>query len=238
MLHKIKRDENIVYLKKLIHGLLLGLLIFVFIKGIIIHVNGFPFFKFCLLAIISIFCHLTLKKLYYTYWTFGLIFFVLISIDVLAAIWIKPWLGIMGLTLLIGFSIVSYFLASPIYYPRVNWWEYDFRYRTDLKGKIISGGDRVIECRIADLRRSAACVHSFVHFQTGTELNLEIELELKTATCSVKIISTRQGIPGRPSIYGVQFPRNAMPAYYEIRHFWKQMAQVKNDHKFKKVING
>ncbi|MBI2521559.1 MAG: hypothetical protein HYV97_14175 [Bdellovibrio sp.] len=238
MLQKIKRDENIVYLKRFINGLLLGLLIFMLIKGIIVHTNGFPFFRFYLLSIIAIFCHLTLKKLYYTYWTFGLIFFALILIDVLTAFWMKPWLGIMGLLLLIAFLIVNYFLASPIYYPRVNWWEYDFRYRTDLKGKIILEDGTLIECRIADIRRKAACVHSFANFQTGSEFNLEIDLADKAVKSTVKIISNRQGIPGRPSIYGVQFPQNAFPIYQEIRRFWKQTAQLKNEHKFKKVLNG
>jgi len=237
-LQKIGRDENIVYLKRFIKAFLIGLLMFVFLKAMIVHTNGFPFLKFSLLVVVAAFCHLTLKKLYYTYWTFGLIFFVLVFVDVLAAMWIKPWLGVMGLTLLLCFSIVNYFLASPIYYPRVNWWEYDFRYRTDLKGKIILEGDKEVECRVADIRRNAACVHSFISFPTGTILNLEIELPLKPIKFAVKIISTRQGIPGRPSIYGVQFPKNALPAYKEIRRYWIELAQVKSDHKFKKVIDG
>ncbi len=232
---KIKRDENIVYLRRLINVFLVSMLIFFLVKGILINVGGFPLFKMFLLMFLALFCHLTLKKLYYTYWTFGLIFIALILIDIVAALWILPWLGTVGLILLLGFLAINYFLASPIYYPQVNWWEYDFRYRTDLRGNILSDDSKIIECRIADLRRNAGCVHSFANFQTGTELKLEVEIGTVTKTSRAKIISMRKGIPGRPSIYGVLFPKEVQAVYQEMQRFWRQAALTKSGDKFKKV---
>jgi ribosomal protein S1 len=66
-----------------------------------------------------------------------------------------------------------YFLSSPIYYPRVSWWEYDFRYRDDLKIEVKSFED-VIDARLTDLRRQAGCVAIFEELKIGQEIKVQV----------------------------------------------------------------
>lgn len=101
-------------------------------------------------------------------------------------------------------AINCYIMSSPLFFPRVQWWEYDFRYRGDLKS-ILKIAEKSYKSRITDLRRGAACVESFENIALNEEVTVEysnhnIYFEL------VGVIKTsKEIIQGRPIRYGVEF---------------------------------
>jgi hypothetical protein len=115
-----------------------------------------------------------------------------------------------------------YILLSPIYYPRVNWWEYDFRYRDDIKIRIqVKGAKNFSEGRMTDLRRLAACVVSFEDFPLGEMFEIEIVGRNVSSKVHSQIISKRNYSLGRGNIYGVFFHFETTEEKYSFRRFSK-----------------
>jgi hypothetical protein len=136
-----------------------------------------------------------------------------------------------GLSLL---GVEVYILSSPIYYPRVMWWEYDFRYRTDLKVDIFSEATEKSESRITDLRRNAGCIASFEEIKPGTIIKVESPRYFK-GILEVEIISKRIYSLGRPFSYGVKFCLNnpeEVSAYNDLLNFWKNESIERRQRKF------
>ncbi len=80
-----------------------------------------------------------------------------------------PWFFCMSAVLL---GIEMYKLYGPIYYPLVNWWEYDFRFRSDVKVLVSLPDQAMVEGRLTDLRRKAGCVVLFDEMHVGDTLAL------------------------------------------------------------------
>ena len=96
-------------------------------------------------------------------------------------------------------------MSSPIYYPFFNWWEYDFRYRSDLEANFIFN-DNSFEGRITDIRRNAACLTAFEKLPIGAKVVIRIaENENNALTIEGKVVSTRETSLGRGFTYGVSF---------------------------------
>jgi hypothetical protein len=103
-------------------------------------------------------------------------------------------------TLFLGVN--SYVMSSPLYYPRLQWWEYDFRYRGELKGVCTFNGND-LEARVADLRRNCTSIQVFGNLPLGSRVKLEIPHNDKIYNFSGVVKTSREVIPGRPISYGL-----------------------------------
>ncbi|MCO4755536.1 MAG: hypothetical protein KC478_13725, partial [Bacteriovoracaceae bacterium] len=131
-------------------------------------------------------------------------------------------------------SINCYIMSSPIFFPRVQWWEYDFRYRGDLKSLIKLPG-RNIESRVTDLRRNAACVESFAPLDLGTSVELEVEHDGVVYIVPASIRTSKEYVKGRPIRYGIIFDlsdEHNKSQFQKLRKLWNRNKKVKIRNKF------
>ena len=145
------------------------------------------------------------QNLQYSYWSFAVVSLLYLGLSFNAVVW-----GESGAVLLLCYLLAitflcldMYFLFSPIYYPMIRWWEYDFRFRDDLKIKILMDG-KEMEGRLTDLRRGAGCVALFDKYNHGTLLTIELEEFSGIKPIKAEIVSRRQYSLGRPYTYGVR----------------------------------
>ncbi len=175
-----------------------------------------------------------LKRLYYSFWTFVGILALFLVLKIFG----QPFFSmsfVAYLTSLVLLGILSYSLWSPIFYPIVSWWEYDFRYRDDLKIKV-EFEDEKSDGRLTDLRRQAGCVASFKDFKLGEVLTIEPFDELKAMRFKVEIMSKRKYSVGRPFNYGVRFlleKDGDTSLFHNFVKFWKNERKLKLKKKFK-----
>lgn len=132
-------------------------------------------------------------------------------------------------------TINCYIMSSPLFFPRVQWWEYDFRYRGDLKS-FIKLKDEVIESRVTDLRRECACVESFNRIDLGSEFELEMEHEDKNYVIPAIVKTSKEVIKGRPIRYGIEFDledEKNKAQYDDLKEIWASNKKAKIRTKFK-----
>lgn len=188
-------------------------------------------------AILSIFYRsffITKKELFYSFWTFSAALACYIFYKVIFSDYSSFESALLYLTGLILLGVEVYILSSPIYYPRVMWWEYDFRYRTDLKVDMSNQLGEKSESRITDLRRNAGCIASFEEIKPGTMIKIESSRYFEGAL-EVEIISKRIYSLGRPYSYGVKFCLNdhtEVAAYNELLNIWKNESIERRQRKF------
>ena len=183
----------------------------------------------------------TIKHRYYTYWTFSalLSIYLLIKINEQFFILHQGHIGVLYVIALGILIIKMYILSSPIYYPRVSWWEYDFRYRDDLKITVIKKGDLTLDARLTDLRRLAGCVALFDDLKLGEEIIVNAKLEEESVTLRGQVMSKRRELIGRPLIYGIQFKfdsRRNKKRYRMLKKMWKSEKNTKRKSKFADVV--
>lgn len=175
----------------------------------------------------------------YAYWTLSVGAFVYIFLDILKYTFIDYNI----LTLYLGFlsfiflSINSYVMSSPLFFPRVQWWEYDFRFRGDLKSKI-KFNEKNINSRLTDLRRQSACIEGFDFIPLESTLILEVDFEEKNYQLRGILKTLTSTVPGRPFRYGVKFDftdLDTKKSYLELLVIWKKNKQAKLRNKFKEV---
>lgn len=198
---RLKRDFT---RSKILHFSHFGFVILFLIGRYFNNETGFLMTIFSALAaaIFYRFYYQTAKKLFYTFWTFSGLLTIYLLVQFFQA---ESNLSYYSLLLALFFlAIELYVLSSPIYYPIINWWDYDFRFRYDLKiSPIINGIDR--EGRLTDLRRGAGCITLFEDLDVGKRIELDIKIEDQTFKATVEIMSKRQHSLGRPFHYGVNF---------------------------------
>ncbi len=178
---------------------------------------------------------ITKKELFYSFWTFSALLFLFLLNKILFSP--LPTMEIrllyfLGLCLL---GIEVYILSSPIYYPRVSWWEYDFRYRTDLRVSIINENNKT-DARVTDLRRSAACIASFEEFKVGQEIEIKSDSYF-SGSLKLEIVSKRIYSLGRPYSYGVKFVlknEEETSAYSDLLNLWRNETLRRRERKFTK----
>ena len=152
----------------------------------------------------------TLKNLFYTFWIFSLFLIFYLLTGLTEGLWFfndAPGPTFCYLLALLVLGLEIYLLNSPVYYPRVNWWEYDFRYRHDLKVYITFKGKQ-LEGRLTDLRREAGCIVLFDDLEVGESFILIIDDnddDKKRKKLNVQILSKRDETIGRGIRYGVRF---------------------------------
>jgi hypothetical protein len=175
-----------------------------------------------------------LKRLYYSFWPF----LGFLSLFLILKIFYQPFFSMSfvaysaALFLLV---IQAYSLWTPIFYPIVSWWEYDFRYRDDLKINVLIK-DEKSDGRLTDLRRGAGCIASFKDFKLGETLKIEPFDDLESMKFKVEVMSKRKYSVGRPYNYGVRFildDPSDVSVFSNFVKFWKSERKLKQKKKFK-----
>lgn len=178
----------------------------------------------------------TIKHRYYTYWTLSLLLFVYLLYKIHEQFYVldHTHIGILYLMSSLVLVFKMYLLSSPIYYPQVSWWEYDFRYRDDLKITVKSH-DHDFQARLTDLRRQAGCVAMFEELKLGEEILITAKLDEETVLLRGQVMSKRRDLIGRPLIYGVQLKfdsRSNKKRYNLLEKMWKKQKNNKKKMKF------
>ena len=170
------------------------------------------------------------QKLQYSYWTLAGIFllYLVLSFNTLIGQNYSFFVPICYLLSMTFLCLDMYFLFSPIYYPLVRWWEYDFRFRDDLKIKVLVEKED-LEGRLTDLRRGAGCVALFCNYNHGMRLTIKLEDFSGMDSIKAEIVSRRQYSLGRPHTYGVRFLLDSPKAkrnYYNLVKYWKSRKRL------------
>ncbi|MGZ3807061.1 MAG: hypothetical protein ACXVCE_03175, partial [Bacteriovorax sp.] len=114
------------------------------------------------------------------------------------------------------------------------WWEYDFRYRDDLK-ITVKAHETEYDARLTDLRRYAGCVALFEELKLGDEIVINAKVEDVSVSLRGNVMSKRKDLIGRPLIYGVQLKfdsRGNKKRYIELVRLWKREKNNKRKLKF------
>lgn len=178
----------------------------------------------------------TIMNRYYTFWTFSILLVFHLSYKTYEQYFIHPHphIGFLYLTAVLILILKMYILSSPIYYPQVSWWEYDFRYRDDLK-ITVKADDGELPARLTDLRRQAGCVALFRELKLGQEITLSANMDNDSVLLKGQVMSKRRDLIGRPLIYGVQFKfdsRSNKKRYSHLERLWKKQKLSKKKMKF------
>jgi hypothetical protein len=181
----------------------------------------------------------TIKHRYYTYWTFSALLFTYLLFKIYEQFFLlnHEHIGILYLISIFILILKMYLLSSPIYYPQISWWEYDFRYRDDLKISVKSG-ENDFSARLTDLRRQAGCVAMFEEIKLGEEIVVNAALDEDNVLLRGIVMSKRRDVIGRPLIYGVQFKfdsKSNKKRYIALELLWKKQKNSKRKMKFAHV---
>ncbi|MBF0311990.1 MAG: hypothetical protein HQK50_08310 [Oligoflexia bacterium] len=185
----------------------------------------------------------SLMGLYYTYWSLLGLFVVYASTGLWQYLVTAPainWQLVQIFSLILAVTwIQGYILSSPIFYPRVRWWVYDFRYRGDLVVKVRpyqekAGMDHTPELmlngRLTDLRRGAGCVLLFERLQIRDKIFIYAESRYSEVRLLAEVISVREYSFGRGHIHGVKFifeDHEDRKVYREFASYWKEEVRAK-----------
>jgi hypothetical protein len=144
---------------------------------------------------------------------------------------------VIGLLFLLSFSSLAvscYIISSPLYYPRFHWWEYDFRFRADIRCMVeVDGGQ--FRGRLSDLRRGAACLELFNSIPVGHALQINVEILNQNFTLFAEIRSRREPIIGRSFVYGIKFVNSDLEHRQRLKfltHYWNESKKIKIRNKF------
>ena len=180
----------------------------------------------------------TIKNRYYTYWSLSiaLAVYLIIKINEQFFVMDRPHIAWLYVLAEIVLFCNMYLLSSPIYYPIVSWWEYDFRYRDDLKISVKhENNEQELEARLTDLRRHAGCVSAFEEFKIGDSIIIKATVENESAILKGVVMSKRREYFGRAWNYGVQFKfegKIAQKRFEQIGKLWKKEKNIKKKMRF------
>ena len=193
-------------------------------------------FQLILLIAAYNFYYSALSNLFYSYWNISLIFaiYYLVSLTRNFLVVGHPVIGILFLFSLCFLVIACYIISSPLYFPRVHWWEYDFRFRADIRCSVDVDGQQ-FKGRLSDLRRGAACLELFSHTQVGQPIQINLEILNQNFTLFAEVRSKREPIIGRSIIYGIKFVNNDLEHKQRLRlltNYWHESKKIKIRNKF------
>jgi hypothetical protein len=194
------------------------------------------FFQLILLIFTYNFYYKALSQLYYSYWniSFILAIYYIFSMTRNFLVIDSPMIGTLFFFSLILLGIACYIISSPLYYPRVHWWEYDFRFRADIRCMVEVNGQQ-FRGRLSDLRRGAACLELFSHAQIGQPIQINLEILNQNFTLYAEIRSKREPILGRSIIYGIKFVNSDLEQKQRLRllsNYWHESKKIKIRNKF------
>lgn len=192
--------------------------------------------QFTLLVLALNFHMKALRNLYNTFWslTAVLLVYYLLSFTrnllVLDHTLNAACYGVAVICLMVGVWQIS----SPLYYPLVQWWEYDFRFRPDIRGWVVDGEERY-RARLTDLRRGAGCVTMFHMAPVGGILDIETDALHVRFNLKAEVVSRKEHIVGRGYQYGVRFQVEDLEQKQRLKlltNFWNESKRLKIRSKF------
>jgi hypothetical protein len=166
----------------------------------------------------------TYEKFYYSYWIFNVALFIYILFSLYKSLLVfgNSILAYVYTLMLFANGIKTYIISSPIYFPIVNWWEYDFRFRRDIPIQVVNNEEES-EGRIIDIRREAAGIQTFKNFEIGDEIEVKFHKELEGPNMVGTIYSIRKYSLGRPFILGVKFNLTGREGrYQQVVKYWQE----------------
>lgn len=194
------------------------------------------FIQFGILVVTLNFYYQALLNLYYSFWNLSAILLIFELVSGFRNILVlgNPFVGFFYL-MSIGLLLIScYIISSPLYYPLVNWWEYDFRFRADIRVWVESEGERY-RGRLSDLRRGAGCLEVFENIPQGSVVWINLEVLGQNFTLQGQIRSKREPIIGRTFIYGIKFTDTDLEHRQRMRlliNYWNESKKIKIRNKF------
>ena len=196
-------------------------------------------FQFAVLIVCYNFYYNALSNLYYSFWNLSLMAAIYYFVSMIRNFVVieYPLIGILFFISIILLFMSCYIISSPLYYPRVNWWEYDFRFRADIKCYAEVDGKQV-KGRLSDLRRGAACLELFEHMPLGHQVQISTEILNQDFTLYAEVRSKREPIIGRSIVYGVKFVNNDLEQKQRLKlltNYWKESKKIKIRNKFAAV---
>lgn len=183
----------------------------------------------------------TIKNRYYTYWTLSitLAVYLIFKINEQFFVMDRPHIGWIYVAAEVALFCNMYLLSSPIYYPIVSWWEYDFRYRDDLKITVKhEHNEQELQGRLTDLRRHAGCVSTFEEFKIGDNISIKATVDGESAILKGVVMSKRREYFGRAWNYGVQFKfegKIAQKRFEQLGKLWVKEKEQKKQMRFSHV---
>lgn len=209
-----------------------------FLEAAVTHsILNFSFiFQFFLLMVVFNFYYRALINLYYSFWNISvvLLIYYLISLSRNFLVLDNTWISILYFFSILFLLTAVYIFSSPLYYPRFSWWEYDFRYRADIKCSLSIEGKEVFG-RLSDLRRGAACLELFSHLSIGQVIQINSEVMNQNFTLFAEVRSKREPIIGRSFIYGIKFVNHDLEQKQRLKflsHYWRETKKIKTRNKF------
>ncbi|MFA5584501.1 MAG: PilZ domain-containing protein [Bacteriovoracaceae bacterium] len=192
-------------------------------------------FQIIILLITFNFYYIALKNLFYSFWNISFILMLFYIFGMIRNLLFgTPIIGILYFGAIILMVISCYIISSPLYYPRFHWWEYDFRYRTDLKCHVDAEGIHSVG-RISDMRRGAACLELFTSMNIGQRVQISLEILNQSYTLFAEVRSKREPIMGRATVYGVKFINNDLEQKQRLKfliNYWNESKRIKLRNKF------
>lgn len=196
-------------------------------------------FQFVLLLAAFNFYYNALSNLYYSFWNMSLIFAIYYLVSMIRNFAVMDYfmIGFLFTISLASLIMACYIISSPLYYPRVNWWEYDFRFRADIRCWADIDGHQ-FRGRLSDLRRGAACLELFHHMQVGHPVQIHLEVLNQNFTLFAEVRSKREPILGRSIIYGIKFINYDLEQRQRSRlltNYWRETKKIKIRNKFASI---
>jgi len=193
-------------------------------------------FQFILLVAAYNFYYKALLNLYFSYWNMSLIFSIYYLVSMARNIFVigHPMIGFLFMASTIFLIIACYIISSPLYYPRFHWWEYDFRFRADIRCWVEADGNQY-RGRLSDLRRGAACLELFNQLQIGHAIQINVEILNQSFTLFAEIRSKREPIIGRSIVYGLKFVNYDLEQKQRLKfltNYWRESKKIKIRNKF------
>lgn len=194
------------------------------------------YFELVVLFFILRFYRYSHKNKNYAFWGYTVVLFFYILRHILHFTFIDHNIFILyiGFLTALFMAINCYVMSSPLYYPRIQWWEYDFRYRGDLKASILKDGDS-FEARMVDLRRECMSVMAFDKLALGELISLEIPYGNQLFRINGDIKTIREDVLGRPISYGISIKLGTAEErkdYNKLLKLWSMHQKVNLRRKF------
>jgi hypothetical protein len=170
--------------------------------------NFFYLSAFIFKFLLGWYLYRSLQTIQYSFWT---IFFIITPIvfydsSLLLRFW-HPYLSFSIISLFaIVYTIVALEMKKTVYYPRVNWWDYDFRLRKDIPVRVIFDQNTHV-ARIVNVQKDAFTLASFEKMGPGLSISLNLideNKEIEIDKIKFLIASRRTQLFGRPFVYAVQ----------------------------------
>ncbi len=181
----------------------------------------------------------TVREVLYTFWFMAFLLMLYFSVGLTKSFFIYDgWSLVVVHLLAMSFLLLEmYALSSPIFFPRVNWWEYDLRYRHELKVDVMKG-EQHYEARLSDLRRGAGCLVSFEEFPLGDFIEIKLSPAHQSLYLRGEVVSRRIYSIGRGMIYGLRFHFNSREEkrqFIEFSEKWRSEGNFKTRMKFERL---